>query len=338
MANMIVHIYDSETNDYIPVRYLDNGDGSYSLSARLNSGPEEGEISRVTLGGELVRVTLDDEHPQVLFVDENGVGYGIKHINNKPRVSSMPYLYDIAEGNIPGHVEFEMFGYNADIDIAVEDVWGAGGSYIFPAAPQQMELISSSVEDDPDKGGAVAGTGIHSVTIYYLDNLYQEQTEDVELNGTGEVTTVATNILRVNKLKAKVVGSSGGAVGTISIRNLTNSPVYSTIDPTNTRSRNSIYTVPLGKTLYVTSMAGGCGAASATTATIILNATYDHDAQALTAFFLPHAEVIVGSGTGGILRPFEIPLRFPEKTNLKCRATTTANNTIVSVGVRGWME
>jgi len=338
MANKIVHIYDSETNDYIPVRYLDNGDGSYSLSSRLNSGPEEGEISRVTLGGELVYVTLNDEHPQVLFVDENGVGYGIKHINNKPRVSSMPYLYDIAEGNIPGHVEFEMFGYNPDIDISVEDVWGAGGSYIFPAAPQQMELVSSSVEDDPDKGGSVAGTGIHSVTIYYLDNLYQEQTEDVELNGTGEVTTVATNILRVNKLKAKVVGSSGGAVGTISIRNLTNSPVYSTIDPTNTRSRNSIYTVPLGHTLYVTSMAGGCGSAAASTATIILNATYDHDAQALTTFFLPHAEVIVGSGTGGIIRPFEIPLRFPEKTNLKCRATTTANNSIVSVGVRGWME
>jgi len=85
-------------------------------------------------------------------------------------------------------------------------------------------------------------------------------------------------------------------------------------------------------------MAGGCGAAAASTATIILNATYDHDAQALTTFFLPHAEIIVGSGTGGIIRPFEIPLRFPEKTNLKCRATTTANNSIVSVGVRGWME
>jgi hypothetical protein len=338
MANKVVHIYDTETNSYIPVRYLDNGDGSYSLSARLNSGPEEGEISRVTLGGELVRITLDDEHPQVLFVDENGVGYGIKHINNKPRVSSMPYLYDIAEGNIPDHHEFEMFGYNPDVDISVEDVWTTGGSYVFPATPQQMELVSSSVEDDPDKGSSVAGSGIHTVTLYYLDSNYEEKTEDIVLDGTTEVTTVATNILRVNKLKAKVVGSSGFAIGTIAIRNLSNSPIYSTIDPTNTRSRNSIWTVPLGRTLYVTSMAGGCGVASASTATITLHASYDHDAEALRTFFLPHAEVIVGSGTGGIYRPFEIPLRFPEKTNLKCRATTTANNSIVSVGVRGWIE
>ena len=26
------------------------------------------------------------------FVDENGIPYGVKHVANKPRVSSMPYL------------------------------------------------------------------------------------------------------------------------------------------------------------------------------------------------------------------------------------------------------
>jgi|WetSurSiteA1Bulk_404760.scaffolds.fasta_scaffold01970_1 hypothetical protein len=338
MPNKIVHTYDSETNDYIPVLYVDNGDGTYSLSTRLNTGEEEGEMSRVTLGGELVNVTLNDEHPQILFTDENGTPYGIKQVNNKPRVSSMPYLYDIAEGNIPGHSEFEMFGYNPDIDISAEDVWGNGGLYVFPTVAQQMELVSSSAEDDPDKGGAVAGTGIHTVTIYYLNNLYEAKTEDINLNGTGVVTTVATDIFRVNRIKAKVVGSSGVAVGTILLRHLSDSPVYSSIDIGNTRSRNSIYTVPLGKTLYITSLAGGCGAASSSTATITLHATYDHEAAALRTFFLPHAEVIIGSGTGGVVRHFEIPLKFPEKTNIKCRATTTANNSIVSVGVRGWLE
>lgn len=338
MPNKIVHVYDSETNDYIPTLYVDNGDGTYSMSTRLNSGQEEGEISRVTLGGELVRVTLDDEHPSIRFLDEAGVAYGIKHINNKPRVSSMPYLYDIAEQNLPGHDEFEMFGFNADIDISAEDVWGVGGTYVFPAAPQQMELVSTSVEDDPDKGSSVAGLGIHEVTIHYLDNTYTEQTESIVLDGTSAVATVATNILRVNKLKAKVTGANGFGVGTISIRHLSDTPIYATIDPGNTRSRNSIYTVPLGKTIYVTSMAAGCGAASATTTTVTLHAKYDHDAKALRLFFLPHAEVIVGSGTGGFYRPFEIPLRFPATTDIKCRATTTANNTIVTVGIRGWIE
>lgn len=31
------------------------------------------------------------------LVDENGLPYGVKHVNNKPRVSSVDYLYDILE-------------------------------------------------------------------------------------------------------------------------------------------------------------------------------------------------------------------------------------------------
>lgn len=285
-----------------------------------------------------VKVTLDSEQVSVKFVDENGTAYGVKHVQNKPRVSSMSYLYDIAEGNIADHSEFERFGYNGDIDQTAEDVWSTGGSYVFPTSDQQLELVSTSVEDDILTAGAIAGTGIHTVTLYYLDNTYAARTEDITLNGTGVVTTTATNILRVNSLKAKVVGSTGAAVGTITIRNLANTPIYSQIDPGNTRSRSSVYTVPLGKTLYITSIFVGCGAATATTATVTLQATYDHDASVLRTFFMPHAEVIVGSGSGGVYRPFELPIKMPATTDIKCRSTTTANNTIVSASLRGWLE
>ena len=272
------------------------------------------------------------------LVDDNGSAFGVKHIDGKLRVIDTPYLYEIAEGNIPGHEEFERLGYNADIDITTEDIWSVGGSYVFPVAAQQMELVSTSIEDDPDKGGAVAGTGIHAVTVYYLDNTYAAQTEDVTLNGTGVVTTTAVNILRVNSIKAKTVGTGGSAAGTISIRNLADTPVYSQIEVGSTRSRNSIYTVPLGKTLYITSLFGGCGAAAATTATITLLVKYDHEADAVRDFFMPHAEIIIGSGSGGFQRTFEIPIYVPAGVDIKCRATTTANNTAVSVGLRGWTE
>jgi hypothetical protein len=272
------------------------------------------------------------------LIDNTGTPFGVKQVEGKPRVSSMPYLFDIAEGNVSGHVEWERFGYNGDIDITAEDVWSVGGNYTFPAAAQQMELVSTSVEDDPDKGSSVAGTGIHTVTLYYLDNTYAAATEDINLNGTAAVTTTATNILRVNAIKAKVVGTYGSAAGTISIRNLSDSPVYAAIDPGNTRSRNSIYTVPLGKTLYITSLTCGCGAPNATTAVITLQATYDHDAAAVRTFFLPHAEMQVGSGTGGWMRVFELPIKLPATVDLKCRASTTANNTIVTAGMRGWLE
>lgn len=273
------------------------------------------------------------------FVDEAGTPYGVKHINNKPRVSSMPYLYDIAEGNIAGHSEFERFGLNPDIDVAIEDIWTVGGTYIFPATAQQMELVSTSAADD----GSPLGTGIGVVTLYYLKTDGTAATEDITLNGTGVVTTVATDIFRVNSLKAKTVGTGRSAAGVISIRNLANTPIYSQIEVGNTRSRSSIYTVPKGLKLYVTSMFAGITFASAAanpsnSALLTLRATYDHEAGIVSTFFMPHAEISVGSGGGGVYRPFEIPLYFPAGTDLKVSASTSANNGSVSTGLRGWLE
>ena len=38
----------------------------------------------------------------VQLIDETGTAYGVTHIQNKIRTSSMPYLYDIAESNLSG--------------------------------------------------------------------------------------------------------------------------------------------------------------------------------------------------------------------------------------------
>jgi hypothetical protein len=92
----------------------------------------------------------------VYLKDESGVAYGVKHIENKPRVSTMPYLYDIAEGLISGHTSWVKVGYNPAITTSEEDVWSAGGSYVFPTAADGWDVVSSSTED--------AGTTIHSGT------------------------------------------------------------------------------------------------------------------------------------------------------------------------------
>ena len=76
------------------------------------------------------------------FLDENGLPYGVKHVQNKPRVSSMDYLYDIAEGNVTGHTPWTKIGYNPALTTE-EDIWSAGGLYVFPAAATQMEVVSS---------------------------------------------------------------------------------------------------------------------------------------------------------------------------------------------------
>jgi hypothetical protein len=255
-------------------------------------------------------------------------------------IVSKPYLYNIAEHEEVGHIEFELFGVNNDIDVVVEDVWENGGTYVWPTAEMQMELVSTSVEDDP-MVGATPGTGVRTVTIIYLDDTFAEKTEDIDLNGTGVVTTVATDIYRVNRIEAKTVGSTGAAVGTISLRHLSDSPIYTSITPGNTRTRKAMYTVPLGYDLYITSATVGLMYLSTNqipnnSALLTVRANYSHRDDLKKAFFLPHAEI--PSGLGGFYRPFELPLHFPEGIDVKCSAISAANNCPISVGLRGWME
>jgi len=95
------------------------------------------------------------------FKDESNVAYGIKHIQNKPRISSMPYLYDIAEGNVTGHTSWTKIGFSPSQSAGVNtDIWSYSGTqpvYLFPTAAQQMEVVSTNNVDD-------IGTVIHSGT------------------------------------------------------------------------------------------------------------------------------------------------------------------------------
>lgn len=87
------------------------------------------------------------------FKDENGVAYGVKHISNKPSVSSMPYTFDIAYGNVSGKASWSKIGYNPSITTTEEDIWSAGGSYVFPTSSDlQMEVVSSLATADVDIG------------------------------------------------------------------------------------------------------------------------------------------------------------------------------------------
>jgi len=59
----------------------------------------------------------------VKIQDENGAGYGIKQIDNKLRVSSFPYTYEISEGHISDHFALFKFGSNPDVGIVEETIW-----------------------------------------------------------------------------------------------------------------------------------------------------------------------------------------------------------------------
>jgi hypothetical protein len=263
------------------------------------------------------------------LVDAEGVL--LKTVDGKLRVSSIDYLYDIAEGNVAGHKSWAKIGYNGNIGTIEEDIWTGSAPYVFPAAQMQMQLQSTSGNDD----GAPLGTGVQTVTIYYLDNAYAEHEETVTLNGVGAVNTAASNFYRIQNFTASAVGTGGKAAGTITLKDTGAAVTYGQIAIGYTEARNSTWTVPAGQTLYITSVTYSLYNANKG-ARFTFRATYDHIADALRDFFLPHMEVGMTNGT--LHRPLEMPIKFPATTMMKVSAIADQAGAIGSVTMRGWIE
>lgn len=241
----------------------------------------------------------------------------------------------IARGTVRNIVPWAKTGYNGDVDVGTETLWTAGGLYVYPAAPGiQMQCISTSGNDI---GG---GAGVQQVRISYLTSAYTEASEVVVLTGAAAVNTVANNIFRVQTFRAVAVGGTTGAAGTISLQAVGGATTYSQIALGQTRARNSTWTVPAGKTLYVTSVvfsAGGAGA-QAKTAILTTRATYDDStATILTAgqFFMPYHEVLCEDGN--FYRELEVPTRLPATVDLKVDATGLAADTVCTSVLRGYL-
>lgn len=253
--------------------------------------------------------------------------------DKKVCVNATSYGYDVAEGNIAGHTPFFKTGFNADVDAAEEDMWVVGGMYVFPSAAQRMEVVSSSTLD------AAAGTGAITVKIWYLTSTFVEKTETLTLTGTVAVPTVATDIYRINAFRVLTAGTGGSAAGTIDIRHITLGTIYSRIAVGNTRARNSIYTVPVDKTLYIVQISCSVGnSAGGRYARFTLRATYDDQAQAASLLWYPYYEI--GIQDSAFAMHLDFPIKFPAGTDLKMSVIGDATNAdaICTCAYRGWLE
>lgn len=278
---------------------------------------------------------LDIHGPtKIQLVDDAGNIYGVKQIEGKPRVSAIPYLYDIAEKHISGHEAFFKLGYNNGLDTTEEDIWDVGGTYIFPGVAQQMKVVSSDVNDTS------GGYGIQSVKVHYLDNNFGSSSEVVVLNGSSPVYTFAQNIYRINALRAYTVGTSGVAIGNISVKNSGETIIYRQINTGYTRGRGAIYTVPSGKTLYITSIAISSGHSTAgKNVRWTARATYDDADEIVTSsgrFFMPWFEL--QTQDSAFHRDFEIPNYFPATVDIKVSAVSDQAGGVGTCALRGWLE
>lgn len=225
------------------------------------------------------------------------------------------------------------FGKCSAVQNVLRDTWdGPTDIYVFPTVPQQMQLVSTSAND------TAAGSGVQQVFLRYLDGNYIEKEEIVTLNGLTPVLTVATDIIRVNRLRSERLGTvSGYSAGAISLTNTAGTVTYSILPAFANVSRQLIYTIPGNRVGYINHWQASSGSTGNHFTQMSLLATC-HDGIAVPNVFLLQDEQ--GSQNNGQTTNFQIPIRLPPGTDVKVgvRSDAPNANVIALTGIMGWTE
>lgn len=245
----------------------------------------------------------------------------------------LTYMVEVARGNVPGAEPFGAFGELTTAGAVTNHlIWPVAGTPALNVPPDpgvQMTIVSTSAQD------GVGGTGIRSIHIHYLDGNLDDQNEEVILNGTTPVTTVATDIRFVQCAHLETYGSGKAAAGNITISS--GGITYSYIATGSVRCSSSARRVPRGKTAFVHALwAGSASGTAAAASTIRIGSSFiaNHD-YTEDGIIIPYASISVQDGSEALTLMEVIP--FPEGTVIGM-TTTTDKAATISGGWAGWIE
>lgn len=243
-------------------------------------------------------------------------------------IFAQPFLQqDLIENNaFPqiGRTRGFFFGLRTGIDNTKVDLWeGPTARYVFPSAPMQMQIVSTSAND------TAAGTGVRTVTIDYLDANYIQQTLTLTLNGTTPVLTTPTDIFRVNYFHAVTVGSIGNAVGSISLQSVGGAVTYDIITASNNISFTGIFTVPANAVMgYISHWQYSSGSAAGSHFTKITIEATCHRGELLPGVFI--TQDFAGSLNNGDNVNYPTPIKIPPLTDIRLTAVADVGGASVT--------
>ena len=162
----------------------------------------------------------------------------------------------IAEDLLQGYNSEFKFGQNSAVGTTEEVIWDGGGNYVFLSSAETMDIVSTDADD------SLGGTGAQTMIIYGLNANWIETYQVIVLDGTTIVTT-DTAFLRVFRAVILTSGTSspiGNAnEGTITVTSHTTTTLQAQIGVGNGQTLMCVYTVPAGKTAYITGISFGVG-------------------------------------------------------------------------------
>lgn len=218
-------------------------------------------------------------------------------------------------------------GATPTMTTSISDVWDAAGLYAFPTAKMGMEAVSSDEKDTSN------GTGARTIVIEYLTDAFAEKSETVTLNGTTAVALAANDIYRINRVYVATTGTGLAAAGNISVRHLGDTPVYGYILAAQNISRQAIYTVPAGKTLFISRFTAGFGESTAGSYTSAFITANQLDGAKTT---LRYHQTRIFAGESTTVK-YDTPICFVSGVDIVVSGLSSAAG-ICEVRLDGWIE
>ena len=229
----------------------------------------------------------------------------------------MPFQMRAAMGHVSNGTPVFVYGNNPNIQTAEETVWYQGGVYEYPNSAIQMTVSS-------DDAAATC-----QVVINGLDANYVPIDEIVTVTGQTPVTTVNSYLRIQNAYVIANPTTQNIYIGTGTVTSGVPATVYERIFDGHNRTESGRYTVPAGRTFYVT------------------HGTISHGSDGLNAFItgrliyrllgLPfQSAAIVNLNNKFIDFWFDFPIALPEKSDIETRAfCSKAQVNAVSTSLEG---
>jgi hypothetical protein len=283
---------------------------------------------------QVVPITSPRNADAVLLIDENGNTFGIKQTNGvfSVVIDSIPepYYVRIAEGDIPGYNSLYKFGSNPAVGTDEETIWQEGGLYPWAdvdAAAGIVKVSSSSTDDD------VGGTGALTCTIYGLNaTTGVEQNESIILTGQ----TAVNSTLEHSRVFRIIVNTAGTGlknagviyVGTGTVTTGVPAVKWSTVAAGKNQTLQAIWTVPTGKTFYITSF---------------FASTNSNKGNILNIYVRPSGELFQIKTnaylfSNSVVKHFDFPFALAAGTDIDCRAMGIAVGAGIQFSFERWTE
>lgn len=220
-----VQLYDSAGN--IITSVLDGSarrlhvNGAVGGLAAAGAAPVDGPVLVAGSDGTLVRTMRTDGFGRIVIVPTSVVA--------KLRALRFGFINTSATARVPVYATV----------------------YTEQTSAARRSIASSSAND------TAAGTGARTVCLTYYDNLGAgPKEEELTLNGTTGVNTVATDIQFIESIDVCTVGSTGSNVGVISLYTTINKggSVFGSIAATDNETFWVHHYVAAGSTCYITQM------------------------------------------------------------------------------------